>query len=180
MRKSGYITGSNGNAPVAQLDRASASGVEGREFESRRVHHHYQRLTTFPKNPKIGFFTNFSPLKIFFQRKTYHNNNSAARKKSRETIQNKMKKNPRKTVFTDSRRQISLFRRFTGEKLVKNPVNKSQPDFRLLRFQVNPRRIQPENTIRGKKYSDADAPPGHSYRNMEPSPRSTDHARHIR
>ena len=26
-------------APVAQLDRASASGVEGREFKSRRVHH---------------------------------------------------------------------------------------------------------------------------------------------
>ena len=26
-------------APVAQLDRASASGVEGRGFESRRVYH---------------------------------------------------------------------------------------------------------------------------------------------
>ena len=26
-------------APVAQLDRASASGVEGHEFESRRVYH---------------------------------------------------------------------------------------------------------------------------------------------
>ena len=28
-------------APVAQLDRASASGVEGREFESRRVYHFF-------------------------------------------------------------------------------------------------------------------------------------------
>ncbi len=28
-------------APVAQLDRASASGVEGRGFESRRVYHFF-------------------------------------------------------------------------------------------------------------------------------------------
>ena len=28
-------------APVAQLDRASASGVEGHEFESRRVYHFF-------------------------------------------------------------------------------------------------------------------------------------------
>ena len=28
-------------APVAQLDRASASGVEGRGFKSRRVHHFF-------------------------------------------------------------------------------------------------------------------------------------------
>ena len=31
-------------APVAQLDRASASGVEGREFESRRVHHLFSTM----------------------------------------------------------------------------------------------------------------------------------------
>ena len=33
------ILRSNAGAPVAQLDRASASGVEGHEFESRRVYH---------------------------------------------------------------------------------------------------------------------------------------------
>ena len=31
-------------APVAQLDRASASGVEGRGFESRRVYHFFLSL----------------------------------------------------------------------------------------------------------------------------------------
>ena len=34
-----YIKQSHHWAPVAQLDRASASGVEGRAFESRRVYH---------------------------------------------------------------------------------------------------------------------------------------------
>ncbi len=39
-------------APVAQLDRASASGVEGRGFESRRVYH----LSKIPvKNPKAAY-----------------------------------------------------------------------------------------------------------------------------
>ena len=36
-------------APVAQLDRASASGVEGRAFESRRVYHFY--LKTALRDP---------------------------------------------------------------------------------------------------------------------------------
>ena len=41
-RRAGTILNSNVQcAPVAQLDRASASGVEGRAFESRRVYHFY-------------------------------------------------------------------------------------------------------------------------------------------
>jgi hypothetical protein len=31
------------NAPVAQLDRVSASEAEGPEFESRRAHHFFRR-----------------------------------------------------------------------------------------------------------------------------------------
>ena len=38
------------DAPVAQLDRASASGVEGRGFESRRV---YQIQKTFRKSGEL-------------------------------------------------------------------------------------------------------------------------------
>ena len=38
-------------APVAQLDRASASGVEGREFKSRRVHHSFSMIYDFFSNP---------------------------------------------------------------------------------------------------------------------------------
>ena len=41
-------------APVAQLDRASASGVEGREFKSRRVHHLLSSIYDFPV---LRFFT---------------------------------------------------------------------------------------------------------------------------
>ena len=37
------------NAPVAQLDRVSASEAEGRGFESRRAHQ-------FKKNPRKGIF----------------------------------------------------------------------------------------------------------------------------
>ena len=37
-------------APVAQLDRASASGVEGHEFESRRVYQFF-----------LSFFRGFEP-----------------------------------------------------------------------------------------------------------------------
>ena len=37
----GYIRHNSKVAPVAQLDRASASGVEGRGFESRRVYHFF-------------------------------------------------------------------------------------------------------------------------------------------
>ncbi len=36
------------SAPVAQLDRANASGALGREFESLRAHH--LRIFTFPLN----------------------------------------------------------------------------------------------------------------------------------
>ena len=42
-------------APVAQLDRASASGVEGHEFESRRVYHFFA-LFIEKKNPRAEFF----------------------------------------------------------------------------------------------------------------------------
>ena len=42
-------------APVAQLDRASASGVEGRGFESRRVYHFF--LLKFKELCKLGFHT---------------------------------------------------------------------------------------------------------------------------
>ena len=41
-------------APVAQLDRASASGVEGREFESRRVYH-LQKYQMKAKNGNSNF-----------------------------------------------------------------------------------------------------------------------------
>ena len=41
-------------APVAQLDRASASGVEGREFESRRVYH-LQKYQMKSKNGNSNF-----------------------------------------------------------------------------------------------------------------------------
>ena len=41
-------------APVAQLDRASASGVEGHEFESRRVYH-FRHLSARVYN-FCGFF----------------------------------------------------------------------------------------------------------------------------
>ena len=33
------------NAPVAQLDRASVCGTEGRTFESCRVRHFYEALS---------------------------------------------------------------------------------------------------------------------------------------
>ena len=38
-------------APVAQLDRASASGVEGRGFESRRVYHFFVFFWSPLRNP---------------------------------------------------------------------------------------------------------------------------------
>ena len=37
------------SVPVAQLDRASASEVEGRGFESRRVHHFFTLKINFPQ-----------------------------------------------------------------------------------------------------------------------------------
>ena len=50
-------------APVAQLDRASASGVEGRGFESRRVYH----LSKIPvKNEKTAFANKFADCFSFF------------------------------------------------------------------------------------------------------------------
>lgn len=45
-------------APVAQLDRASASGVEGHEFESRRVYHFF--LPFLPQNPGSEAFLLFA------------------------------------------------------------------------------------------------------------------------
>ena len=45
-------------APVAQLDRASASGVEGHEFESRRVYHFF--LPFSPQNPGSEAFLLFA------------------------------------------------------------------------------------------------------------------------
>ena len=43
-------------APVAQLDRASASGVEGREFKSRRVHHFYFKQNIYPPPNSMASF----------------------------------------------------------------------------------------------------------------------------
>ena len=42
-------------APVAQLDRASASGVEGHEFESRRVYH-FLKIISAKVFSFCGFF----------------------------------------------------------------------------------------------------------------------------
>ena len=47
------------DAPVAQLDRASASGVEGRGFESRRVHHSFSTSYDFFNIPENKTFHQF-------------------------------------------------------------------------------------------------------------------------
>ena len=51
-------------APVAQLDRASASGVEGRGFESRRVYH-FSKIPV-KKNEKTVFANEFADCFSFF------------------------------------------------------------------------------------------------------------------
>ena len=52
-------------APVAQLDRASASGVEGRGFESRRVYH----SSKIPvKNSKTAFASKLARRFFYFLR----------------------------------------------------------------------------------------------------------------
>ena len=52
------------DAPVAQLDRASASGVEGREFESRRVYHFFCLFSEINLNSPS--FTTFPPIPNYF------------------------------------------------------------------------------------------------------------------
>ena len=44
---------SQNNAPVAQLDRASVCGTEGRTFESCRVRQSYQRITALLRLVKL-------------------------------------------------------------------------------------------------------------------------------
>ena len=43
-------------APVAQLDRASASGVEGHEFESRRVYHFLPFFRVIERKTQLPLF----------------------------------------------------------------------------------------------------------------------------
>ena len=43
-------------APVAQLDRASASGVEGRGFESRRVYHFFAFFRVIERKLSYPYF----------------------------------------------------------------------------------------------------------------------------
>ena len=52
-------------APVAQLDRASASGVEGRGFESRRVYH-FSKIPV--KNPKTAYASKLARRFFIFHR----------------------------------------------------------------------------------------------------------------
>ena len=52
-------------APVAQLDRASASGVEGREFKSRRVHHFFVTCLNVKTSADAAFF--FDNFDVFFR-----------------------------------------------------------------------------------------------------------------
>ena len=56
-------------APVAQLDRALASGARGRGFESRRVRHFFVRMLNTKikkKRNKKLLQIKFAPLMFFF------------------------------------------------------------------------------------------------------------------
>ena len=95
-------------APVAQLDRVSASEAEGRGFESRRAHQ-------FKKNPRKGIFfiggagaRRRTHDRGFGERKRTTPSGGPVRDEERSDEQSRrahqFKKNPRKRIFLLGRR----------------------------------------------------------------------------
>ena len=62
---------SSDHAPVAQLDRASASGAEGQRFESSRAYHSFNNLRYPPFRYRKALGA--SPIgRLFFSRRSYN------------------------------------------------------------------------------------------------------------